>query len=274
MDSGRPSGPKYVSGRFGDDGSGRVGDFGSGRVFAECGGQTHQGNSGGTNWRFRKLDLPVFEGVDPDRWILRAERYFSFYRLSEEEQLEAAVVSLDGDALLWYQWEHGRRPIRRWEELKGMLLHQFRPTAACSLHEQWLNHSQTGDVVEYRRKFIELMAPLLGVPEEIAKGQYITGLREEIRAEVRLLGPRSLDHAMDLSIKVQEKLRNGPNHQIINWRYKEQPDPLPLMQVHLTSHLLKHSPGQLVLLLGHHLCIRILHLLHPLIHLKEIVTCR
>lgn len=51
-------------------------------------------------------------------------------------------------------------------------------------------------MVEYRRKFIELMAPLTGVLEEIAKGQYITGLNEDIRAEVRLLGPRSLDHAM------------------------------------------------------------------------------
>ena len=58
----------------------------------------------------KKLDLPVFEGQNPDGWILRAERYFSFYRLGEDEKLEAAVVSLDGDALLWYQWEHQRRP--------------------------------------------------------------------------------------------------------------------------------------------------------------------
>lgn len=125
--------------------------------------------------------------------------------------MEAAVVSLDGDALLWYQWEHGRRPIHRWEELKGMLLRQFRPTSAGSLHEQWLDHYQTTDVVEYRRRFIELMAPLGGIPEEIAKGQYLTGLKEDVKAEVRLLGPRSLDHAMDLSVKVEEKLRAGPN---------------------------------------------------------------
>ncbi|XP_074328452.1 uncharacterized protein LOC141666362 [Apium graveolens] len=150
-------------------------------------------------------------GVNPDGWILRAERYFKFYRLTEEEQVEAAVVSLDGDALLWYQWEHGRRPIHRWEELKGMLLRQFRPTSAGSLHEQWLDHYQTTDVVEYRRRFIELMAPLGSIPEEIAKGQYLAGLKDDVKAEVRLLGPRSLDHAMDLSVKVEEKLRAGPN---------------------------------------------------------------
>lgn len=90
-----------------------------------------------------------------------------------------------------------------------MLLRQFRPVTFGSLHEQWLNHHQYTGVVEYRRKFIERMAPLTGVPEEIAKGKYINGLKDEVRAEVRLLGTRSLDHAMDLSMKVEEKLQSG-----------------------------------------------------------------
>lgn len=95
--------------------------LGSGTKLTDVGGLGFQGNnyykdrdkaedkggggniSNGGNWRYRKLDLPVFEGNNPDGWILRAERYFSFYRLNEEEKLEAAVVGLDGEALLWYQ---------------------------------------------------------------------------------------------------------------------------------------------------------------------------
>lgn len=65
---------------------------------------------------------------------------------------------------------------------------------------------------DYRRRFIELMAPLANISEEIAKGQYVSGLKEEIRAEVRLLGPMTLEHAMDLSLKAEEKLRIGPAH--------------------------------------------------------------
>lgn len=95
------------------------------------------GHTGG-NWRYRKLDLPIFDGTNPDGWLLRAERYFSFYRLSEEEKLEAAVVGFDGDALLWYQWENRRRPIRRWEEMRSLILQQFRPQHAGTLCEQWL----------------------------------------------------------------------------------------------------------------------------------------
>ncbi|KAL2937226.1 Serine carboxypeptidase-like 49 [Bienertia sinuspersici] len=43
----------------------------------------------------------------------------------EEDKLEGAVVALQGDALIWFQWEHRRKPLHRWEELKGVLLKQF-----------------------------------------------------------------------------------------------------------------------------------------------------
>lgn len=38
------------------------------------------GGSGGGlgNWRFRKLDMSVFNGEDPDDWVVQVERYFNF----------------------------------------------------------------------------------------------------------------------------------------------------------------------------------------------------
>ncbi|CAH1440276.1 unnamed protein product [Lactuca virosa] len=102
--------PKDNSGGSKPAGSGGFGTGGS-----NDGGGRQQGGDygGGTNWRFRKLDMPLFDGENPDGWILRAERYFNFYKLSEADKLEAAVVALEGDALLWFQWEHNRRPITR-----------------------------------------------------------------------------------------------------------------------------------------------------------------
>lgn len=90
-----------------------------------------------------------------------------------------------------------------------MLRMQFRSTATGTLHEQWLAHNQTGTVVDYRHKFIKLLVPLDKIPEEIAKGQFLNGLKEEIRVEVRLRGPRNLDQAMDLALMVEDKLRVG-----------------------------------------------------------------
>lgn len=79
--------------------------FGPGSYTA--GGPNGGGHSGGlggpsSNWRYRKLDMPVFDGSDPDGWVLRVERYFNFYKMSEEEMLDAAAVAMEGDALRWY----------------------------------------------------------------------------------------------------------------------------------------------------------------------------
>lgn len=74
-----------------------------GEGFSGGSSQSGGGNSG--NWRYRKLGMPVFDGTDPDGWILRVERYFGFYRLNEEEMLEAVVITMEGDALRWF---HGK----------------------------------------------------------------------------------------------------------------------------------------------------------------------
>lgn len=89
-------------------------------MFGGTGGLAMNGNTGGVSgmggssgygaggWRYRKLDMPIFKGVDLDGWILRIKRYFNFYRLSETEKLEAVLVALEGDALRWFQCENKR----------------------------------------------------------------------------------------------------------------------------------------------------------------------
>lgn len=121
--------------------------------------------------------------------------------------MEAAVVGFEGDALLWYQWEHRRRPIRRWEDMRSLILKQFRPLHSGTLCEQWLAVKQTGTVAEFRRSFIEMAAPLEQVPEAILLAHFINGLKDDIKAEVRMLGLYTLELAMELALKVEEKNR-------------------------------------------------------------------
>ncbi|XP_063944151.1 uncharacterized protein LOC135150826 isoform X1 [Daucus carota subsp. sativus] len=185
-------GSVYTTGASGRNGGGYTGGF-------QGGGQS--------NWRYRKLDMPIFDGEDPDGWILRVERYFAFYRLSEDEMLEAVAVAMDGDALRWYQWENKRRPIRRWDDLKGFILRQFRSVSGGSLYEQWLSTTQSTTVKEYRRAFIEKAAPLDRVSEDVLMGHFINGLKDEIKAEVRVLSPLNLEQAMELAVRIEEKQR-------------------------------------------------------------------
>lgn len=115
------SGEIFEGGGYGSFGNynGGNGTIHGGIMGGGIGGGNLSGGMGNMGeWRYRKLDMPIFEGTDPDGWILRIERYFSFYRLTETEKLEAVVVGLEGDALRWFQWENKRRPIRRWDELR------------------------------------------------------------------------------------------------------------------------------------------------------------
>lgn len=45
--------------------------------------ETGRGSNENTrsNWKYCKLDLPKFNGENPDGWILREERYFTFWPL-------------------------------------------------------------------------------------------------------------------------------------------------------------------------------------------------
>ena len=52
----------------------------------------------------QRLKLLVFEGMNLEGWIFRAEHYFAICRLREVDKLEAAVNSLDRKSLAWFQW--------------------------------------------------------------------------------------------------------------------------------------------------------------------------
>lgn len=89
--------------------------------------------------------------------------------------MESTIVSLEGAALHWFHWEHQRRPIRRWEELKGLVLRRFRSVEEGTLHEQWMTVEQRRSVEEYNLEFIGKGNPLGVIPEKYALGAYFKG---------------------------------------------------------------------------------------------------
>ena len=124
--------------------------------------------------------MPIFSGENPDGWLLRAKRFFDIHKFSEIKRLEAVVVAFEGDALLWYQWEHKRRAILSWDELQRLFLKHFRATTEGTLNEQWMDLRQEGYVVEYRRQFIACIAPLYEISEVCLMSKFMSGLRPEI----------------------------------------------------------------------------------------------
>lgn len=148
---------------------------------------------------YRKLELPSFNGIDPDAWIFRAERYFSMSNLSDEERAVAAGVCMEGNTLSWFQWEDGRRPIRSWTILKQCLLERFRNTQYGTMHHRFLAIKQTGIVAEFREKIKIMLAPLKNVSEETLERVFINGLKEEVQAEVLMANSIGLSQIMDMT---------------------------------------------------------------------------
>ena len=93
-----------------------------------------------------------------------------------------------------------------WDEMKLWVLHQFCVGNTSSLHEQWLVLSQDDSIHDYQHNFIEFAAPLSNIFDEMAMRSFISGLKAEIRVELKLLEPNTLGRAMDLDQKLEDKL--------------------------------------------------------------------
>ncbi|XP_074324569.1 uncharacterized protein LOC141661456 [Apium graveolens] len=101
----------------------------------------------------RQLELPVFEGVNPEGWLFRAERYFELNNLSPTEKIRSAVICLEGEALSWYYYEDSRRPFCSWEDFRKQLIERFQSTQEGAFQDQLFSLQQITTVREYRRQF-------------------------------------------------------------------------------------------------------------------------
>ncbi|KAF4397259.1 hypothetical protein G4B88_009105 [Cannabis sativa] len=177
-----------------------IGSSGSGTQNRE-----EAGGYGGrrSEFRPRNIELPLFAGSDPDDWTYRVERYFGLQRLTAEEQLEAAVLCLEGPALRWFRWENRRREIRSWNELKDLLLRRFLPAHEGSAYD--------------RQQFKALTAALGPVAKPLLESAFMKGLSAEIQGTLRLLEPVGLEKTMELAEvveanpKVVRAFYNGPS---------------------------------------------------------------
>ena len=110
-----------------------------------------------------------------DGWLFRAKRYFEINRLTPAEKLRAAVVCLEGEALAWYYYEDGRRGFRG-TDFREMLLERFRTSQEGTLLDQLFALRQSSSVLDFRRRFKVLSAPLKEVVDAVLESAFMNGL--------------------------------------------------------------------------------------------------
>ncbi|KAA0061684.1 transposon Tf2-1 polyprotein isoform X1 [Cucumis melo var. makuwa] len=72
--------------------------------------------------KFKKVEMLVFDGTDPDSWLFRADCYFKIHNLLDSEKLTVAVISFDGPALDFYRSQEEREAFKGWDDLKQKML--------------------------------------------------------------------------------------------------------------------------------------------------------
>ncbi|PKU67640.1 hypothetical protein MA16_Dca011218 [Dendrobium catenatum] len=170
----------------------------------------------------RKFRMPIFEGEDMYGWIYKVERYFAVNGLTEEEKLTAAGLCLEGKALSLFQWRDQRRSIRNWREFKDCIIKRFQTDWGGDFYEQFFALTQEGSIADYREQFEHLASRVERLSDTVLEGNFMKGLKAEIRAAVKVLMPSDLGEAMKLTqlVENQKNLEKGARSSSLGGSYK------------------------------------------------------
>ena len=147
----------------------------------------------------KKLELPNFEGKNPDDWIFRMEKCFSVNQTDEGDKLSLAMSSMTGCAVTWLRMIQNREEPLDWRDLKAKLRRRFKPSGGATILSQMLRLRQTGTVSEYREMFEELSAEVPHVPNDVLEEIFLHGMKRTLREQVVRLRPVGMDEIVDMA---------------------------------------------------------------------------
>ncbi|KAL5800886.1 hypothetical protein ACOSQ3_032518 [Xanthoceras sorbifolium] len=122
--------------------------------------------------------LTELQALYPAEWIYKAEQYFEFKDVNPTYQVQLASFHLEGIALQWHRWITKFCGSLTWEEFTKALLTSFGPT-------------------EYDN-------PL----EALTRLNFVAGLKDEIRLDVKVKDPSTLYEAIGTSARVPSGRHN------------------------------------------------------------------
>nr|GEV66711.1 retrotransposon Gag domain, retroviral aspartyl protease [Tanacetum cinerariifolium] len=176
---------------------------------------------------FNKIEFPVFSGGDPRGWILKAEKYFRFYNTLDEEKVNVAAMHLEGDALDLYSWMSAEHDISYWEELINILQKHFGPPEFQNPDEYLCSIKQTGSVHEYRQEFARRSARISNWTDHCLLGVFLNGLKDKLKANVRIHKPRTVYKAMSLALEFESKINHSRPEKKTTWNSQLKPESKP-----------------------------------------------
>ncbi|KAJ1392945.1 Chromo-like domain superfamily [Sesbania bispinosa] len=149
----------------------------------------------------RKVELPMFEGVDPVGWLSRAETYFMVQETKLEVRLHLARISMSGGTIHWFNQLVALVPDLDWEKFKQALIMRYSGRNSGSSIDRSSIH-----------------------------GLFHGGLREDIRRAIRLHKPTDRIRLLELARDVEDALLGGGYPSSTGYRSKSRSEGLSGMK--------------------------------------------
>jgi len=159
---------------------------------------------GGIQAKAVQFEFPKFDGADPIDWVLKAQQFFSYGQIPDNQKVPISAFHMEGRALQWYNWLMESAPVTNWDEFVVALKTRFAPSAYDDPVGAFTKLLQTSTFEEYQYQFEVLSNKIPGLTEEFKVSSFISGLKEEVRIMVTMLKPPNLPAAFGLA-RLQEE---------------------------------------------------------------------
>jgi Retrotransposon gag protein/Zinc knuckle len=143
-------------------------------------------------------------------WIFSMKRYLTLTETPPNLMVSLASTFLVDAASTWYQaWEAAFEDFIRvsrpdnmsisWDDFVTHLTNNFKPPNYLqSLRDKWFNLQQTTSVSHYVSDFKAIRLQL-NVTDDEALDKFVRGLKHDVRREVVIRGPTSLEEAINVA---------------------------------------------------------------------------
>ncbi|GJR90372.1 ty3-gypsy retrotransposon protein [Tanacetum coccineum] len=104
-----------------------------------------------------RLDVPKFNGTDPDSWIFSITEYFALLNTPVDQRLKVVGFNLEGEAAEWFRWMTRNNLITDWDRFVESVRNRFGPSKYEDPQGTLSKLLQTGTVAQYQGEFEKLM---------------------------------------------------------------------------------------------------------------------
>ena len=170
--------------------------FVSGSLHPDCGGGKSAHNQA---FRAFKLEVPRFDGSDPNGWLFRVEAFFDYHGTPDDLRLQIVSFHLEERAAVWFQWASRNNLLSSWPEFVTAVRHRFGPAVFEDFEGNLSKLTQTGSVSDFQAAFEDLMNKVTEISEPLLISFFITGLKPAIRRKLLFNRPSSLMEAFALA---------------------------------------------------------------------------